>query len=226
MGPGTHPIRQTIENKGNVTRVNSLEEVALWAPLFGKALLIRKPRGLIPYVTSCVVTKESFCPDIVLIPEQVLWGFYKIFESLLVEEKNCYQPAPLCNGNSQSARSTALGSLFTHCSARAKGRGAIGPFGSRVIWRMTMVWTQTLNSEREFRPTIHRSLQIKLGHSCSKMHRDAEKPCVVICVFVLVGTHLISARRYWILAYHAYCFPAVLKIAKFLMAWPCSVNQQ
>lgn len=28
--------------------------------------------------------KKSFCPEIVLIPEQVLLGFYNIFESLLV----------------------------------------------------------------------------------------------------------------------------------------------
>lgn len=59
-----------------------------------------------------------------------------------------------------------------------------------------MIGTHSLKSGSELKPNIQRSLQIKVGHSCRKMQRDAEKPCIVICVFVLVGTHLISARRY------------------------------
>lgn len=58
---------------------------------------------------------------------------------------------------------------------------------SEMLQRMTMVWTQSLKSRSEWKPNIQRSIQIKLGHSCSKMHRDAEKPCIVICVFVPGG---------------------------------------
>ena len=158
------------------------------------------------------------------------WVFviFSRVSQFILKENNCYRPAHLCNGNPSRARRTSSVLFVLVCLHERKTSDQ--PIWKQryggMIRRRTTVRTQSLNSGSELKPNIQRSIQVKRGHSCRKMHRDAEKLCIVICVFVLVGTHLISARRYWILAYHAYCFPAVLKIAKFLMAWPCSVNQQ